>query len=500
MSLKIRPESLVLCFSPLLGYGLPELLSSLPANCVVLGIEADPAVFDFTRVHVPESVRKDSRFFLSNISSVQDLVQWFESSCPAPVRRCLSIDCSGAASLNTNLYRTMVSTLDSVIATWWKNRMTLMVLGRNYHRNILRNLQVLPRSVHLPSCRSSRPVLVVGAGPSLDVSLPFIGKAREKVFLLAVDTALAPLAQANITPDALIILESQFWIEQALHGFRGSKIPVFADLTARPAAVTLTGGKISFFTTRFDSSPLLDRLELAGILPPVLPRLGSVGLAAIHISRHFIAPNLPVLFTGLDFSWGSGYSHSRGAPWPHLIRIASTRLQTQEPVPSLPGVFPVTGKNDRPLYSNPVMSSYAHLCRDQFSHDQLCFDLGSEGLNTGCRRISHSDAESLLDRYTQNTSSDTCKESLCTSTMINSFLHTEYRLLQQLRDALTGDIPAGHEDLEAYIKQCAYVYSHFADAHRFDCRDQSFLNRIRVEAEVFLKTISIQSGVDIRNT
>ena len=498
--LHILPESLILCFSPLLGYGLPELLSSLPATCFVIGIEADPDILDFTRKHLSEIVMNDPRFILSDISCVQDLVEWFETSCPVQPRRCISIDCSGAASLHTRLYRTMISTLDSIIATWWKNRMTLMVLGRNYHRNILRNLHVIPRSFQLASCRSSRPVLVAGAGPSLDTSLPFISKIRDAVFLIAVDTALAPLAQTNITPDALIILESQFWIEQALHGFRRTNIPVFADLTARPAAITLTGGPVSFFTTRFDTSPLLDRLELAGILPPALPRLGSVGLAAIHISRHFIAPDLPILFTGLDFSWGSGYSHSRGAPWPHMIRTASTRIQTPESLPSQPGVFPVTGKNDRLLYSNPVMTSYAHLCRDQFSHDAQCFDLGYDGLDTGCQRISHADAELLVHRYTREDTVATGKPSSVSADRIFVFLLTEYAMVKQLRDALVGDIHAERHELESYINQCGYLYSHFADAHRVDCHDQSFLNRIRVEAEVFLKTIAMQSGVDIPGT
>ena len=37
----ILPETLVICFSPLLGYGLSELLSRLPDTGFILGIEAD---------------------------------------------------------------------------------------------------------------------------------------------------------------------------------------------------------------------------------------------------------------------------------------------------------------------------------------------------------------------------------------------------------------------------------------------------------------------------
>lgn len=493
----IRPESLVLCFSPLLGYGIPELLSSLPDNSLVLGLEADPVLFEFTQNNLPAEVTSDSRFFLLHASSVQSLIHWFESVCPVPIRRSLSIDCSGAAALNSMLYRSMVSTLDSVIATWWKNRMTLMILGRNYHRNILRNLQSLCSSLQIRSFRANRPVFVAGAGPSLDSSLPLIRRIRGDIFLLAVDTALLTLADAGITPDAIIILESQLWIEQALHGFRDSGIPVFADLTARPAAVALTGGAVSFFTTRFAHSPLLDRLESGGLLPPEIPRLGSVGIAAIHVSRHFLEPNLPVMFTGLDFSWGSGFSHSRGAPWPAMARMTAERTQGFVPAPDQPGVFSVTGKDGKPCYTNPVLAHYARLCADQYSNDALCFDLGDTGIDTGCRRLSSEEAQSLVTKHAMEFSGASPVSTAISKQQVDTFLESEYSRLKRLRDALTGAIPANADDIDNYIAQCSYLYSHFPDAHRYDSRNQSFLNRIRVEAEVFLKTIAFQCGVHV---
>ncbi|MDE5798974.1 MAG: hypothetical protein K2H73_08185, partial [Treponemataceae bacterium] len=39
--LTVLPHTLILCASPCLWYGLRELLAKLPADCFVLGIEAD---------------------------------------------------------------------------------------------------------------------------------------------------------------------------------------------------------------------------------------------------------------------------------------------------------------------------------------------------------------------------------------------------------------------------------------------------------------------------
>ena len=46
--LTILPNTLVICFSPLLGYGLAELFNKLPESCHVLCIEYDSQLFDFS--------------------------------------------------------------------------------------------------------------------------------------------------------------------------------------------------------------------------------------------------------------------------------------------------------------------------------------------------------------------------------------------------------------------------------------------------------------------
>ena len=45
-NLDILPQTLILCFSPCLWYGLKELLAKLPENSLILGIEADKKLFE----------------------------------------------------------------------------------------------------------------------------------------------------------------------------------------------------------------------------------------------------------------------------------------------------------------------------------------------------------------------------------------------------------------------------------------------------------------------
>ena len=47
-NLEILPNTLILCFSPVLGYGLEELLAKLPENSFILALEKDKALYDFS--------------------------------------------------------------------------------------------------------------------------------------------------------------------------------------------------------------------------------------------------------------------------------------------------------------------------------------------------------------------------------------------------------------------------------------------------------------------
>ncbi len=53
------------------------------------------------------------------------------------------------------------------------------------------------------------PALVVGAGPSLDQSLPHLAKARQNCLVLAAASALRPLAQAGLAPHLAVALEAK---------------------------------------------------------------------------------------------------------------------------------------------------------------------------------------------------------------------------------------------------------------------------------------------------
>jgi hypothetical protein len=492
----IPPETLVLCISPLLGYALEELMEKLPASSFVLALERDENLMALSVTRIARQVLSNPSFKYIRTSSAFKVLQTINSLSAGPFRRCLRLDLSGGSALYPVFYPEIVSSIDEYISRFWRNQLTLMRLGRNYARNLFRNLETLPDSFILPRANTGKPVFVAGAGPSLEQAMPFLRQHRESLFLLAVDTALKPLGEALLAPDAIVLVESQFWIDRAFIGFRDSKIPVFADLTARPSAVNVTGGPVYFFFSEYTKSTFISRLGETGILPLVIPPLGSVGLSA----------GISVLFSGLDFSWSDGFTHCRGAPAVQELLNSTTRFfSVVNSQPSFStGSFLAPGKNRRQVYTDTTLSGYAALCAAQFGNTsvtaketeqkRIYFDLGTSGLQTGCTPLTFGQAGEFC---TSSKHAQTFNEKAIqfrntdSKISVKSFLENEKKMLVKLKELLTGKqkIQAADKEIARLVTEMDYLYLHFPDGHRGYSSEKNFLNRVRIELEYFLKTL-----------
>jgi hypothetical protein len=487
----IKPETLVLCFSPLLGYGLDILLEKLHPSSRILAVECDENLMSLSAAQIDKAVLRHPSFKYIRTSSVARVLETLAALGGGPFRRCLRIDLSGGASLNPEFYAQTLSSVDEYISRFWRNRLTLMRLGRNFSRNFFRNCALLAESFPIPEKSSGLPVFVAAAGPSLETTLPFLRAHRAALFLLCVDTALAVLREAGISPDAIILVESQFWIDRAFIGFRNTKIPVFADMTARTSAILATGGPVHFFFSEYAKALFIESFLNSGISPTVIPPLGSVGIAAVYLARMIAKSGVPVLFSGLDFSWGTAYTHSRGSPPVAEILNASSRfIPAGTNVASLnPGVFRREGKNGGVVFTDPSMEGYARLFESYFggTTDERFYDCGETGMPNGCAKwpgksLSGGNAE----KYTplgRHSGSDAA---------VREYLEREKVKLYELKEILCGNqTPENAEKrVEELIRGMDYLYLHFPDGHRGYSPEANFLKRVRVELDYFLKTLN----------
>lgn len=383
-AVSLLPSSLVFVPSLGLGYGLARLLARLPADCAILCVEVDQSVMALAEA---KGLPDDPRLAILRTEREADVARALRLLGPHRFRRIITAPLCAGYRLAPGRYQALGAALERELESWWRNHMTLIALGARLVRNILLNLPLLSRAHDATGLATELPVVVAGAGPSLDAAVPILGKLRPRYVLVAADTALPSLAAHGIAPDLVVCLEAQQANLADFLGPRGPDIALACELAASPGAARLFADRLWWYSSDFAPIALLARLESAGIRPLVIPPLGSVGVVAAYLALRMTGSSL--FLCGLDFSFPGLRSHARGSPH-HLAalaassRLAPVDLASFAALSARPLARRQGGKG--PVATDRVMLSY---------RDSLSRLLIQDSERTGARRVFELAAEGL---------------------------------------------------------------------------------------------------------
>ena len=452
----------------------------------------------------------DSRILICTPDSLKDLpLTIYKLTSSQFYKRVIRLDMSAGIQFQKNFYDLLFSACTDSLMTFWKNRITLTRFGRRYSRNLFENLHYLAETKAITDFFKSvdRPIIVFGAGestqtfidngllrrcaPRNDGKLPY--------YILCADTALQPLLKNGIKPDGVFVEEAQSVIAKAFTG-SPSGIRIFAGLSSIPNIVHKVGASnLSYFFTEYAQGSFFDFLKSQDFMPPVNKPFGSVGLTAVFYALKFRRDeSIPVYVTGLDFSYSSGLTHTKGALANIIRLISASRIQPPQNYAAAFGLGTekISGKNGRPFITTPTLKSYASMFRSFFAGQPNLFDAGESGIDLG---LPHITIDCFVanaprnDNNSQNPRNDAKKakdRSNPYTKEIETFLKNEAKALEYLRKLLTGKTELKDDKLLEEVRKIAevreYLYLHFPDGYKFNTR-QSFLNRIRTEIDYFLK-------------
>lgn len=500
-NLQLLPGTIILCCSPLLGYGLSELCQKLPENCLIILCEKDHALYDFSD---SEGTFKttDKRIFIFEPEKLPSLpVTIYNLAASGLYKRVIRLDMSAGVQFEKDFYDNLYNASSDAVMTFWKNRLTLTKFGRRYSKNLFENLHYLAETKPISDFFGTieKPLIVFGAGestqtfidrllrhytPCNDEALPF--------FILCADTALQPLLKNGIKPDGVFVEEAQSVIVKAFTGTK-KNIRIFAGLSSIPNLVHCAGAEnISYFYTEYSQGKFFDFLKAQRFMPASNKPFGSVGLTAVYYALKFRKnENIPVYICGLDFSYSTGLTHTKGA-LAHLLRLMhANRLVPAQNYTAAYGLGTekLNGKNGKPLITTPTLKSYAAMFKNFFSDEKNLFDAGESGIDLGLPRADI-DIDCPIADAPRNDGKTTAGRSNPHVKDVETYLANEHKSLEYLRDLLTGKTELKDDALMSEIRKVAepreYLYLHFADGYKFSM-NQSFLNRIRTELDFFLK-------------
>ena len=493
-SYTVLPQTLILVFSPLLGYGLKELIERLPQDCSMILIEADEALFKFSNEHIQKLIKDKPNIYNICISSGSALFSLFaQKLLPSfsNFKRCLPIELSGGAQLYRQFYHSLTALIDNAINQFWRNRITLVKLGRLYARNIFKNLGKLPFSSDLKSNSVSKPIVVCGSGLSLESAAAFLQRNSDDCFVIAVDNALMPLLSNGIFPDAIIAVESQLAVEKSYIGSAGTKIAMIADLTSRPHVLNMTGGDISFFISEYEQCNYLERIKnVLGC--KVIPPLGSVGLAATEIALFLRKDeNVPIFICGLDFSFKPCKTHCKESPSHRTLLNECSRLSPLLRGDTSFGInsYFFAGKDGKPGITTPSLSNYGRTFAARYGRVPNLFDISSEGMELNLERRDLSSAEEIIQNHSESAASNSLvlQKNTETGKNVRQFLLDELESLEKLKFRMINGVEL--DEIVPSLKQREYLYLHFPDGYKEPSLEKSFLNRVRAEIDFFIKDI-----------
>lgn len=193
------------------------------------------------------------------------------------------------------------------------NKATREAFGPRYVANILRNVRHLEGARPVRSlfgAFSGHPAVIAVSGPSLDGDIRLMKKARRRLFLVAVDSALPVLCRHGIMPDLVVSVDPQPYVREHFIRCDAGSVPVVCSISSHPSVLERRGVFLSLST-----HPLAQlAAEVYGnAIGSVDSRTGSVAGDAISLCRACGFSAIGI--TGLDFSFSGYRIYARGTAY-----------------------------------------------------------------------------------------------------------------------------------------------------------------------------------------
>jgi hypothetical protein len=487
--LTIRDKTLVFVPGVGLGYGLKELLEKLPPDCHILCVEADQKLMNLCLREGKLSGLTDKRLVLIRTAEPDAVLKSLSGIGMSTVRRVQMVALCAAYQLEAPLYNSMRDLLENRIKTYWQNKITTIFMGRLMVKNYFSNLPQLVRAYDLGRLKTDLPLVVAGAGPSLDRCIQTIKRIRTRVRILAADTALNNLLGHGITPDFILSLDAQFFNMEDFISNSRFDIPLICDLAVTPQVVRRFK-TVYFFSSEFYELRLFTHLKEFGLLPLSIPPLGSVGIAAVYCA--LLMTTGPVFLAGLDFGYPGRRTHAKNTYFHTIILTQGSRLKTGEQINfgAIAGrpLLTVDAVNGKPLLTDLVLFSYAENLRQLVGqHGDRIFAISPEGADCGAKRYAAgSPPPAGAPALAADVPGSAQEYPSGTPGRILEFLRAEEALLANALEAVDTRLQSAAgdrgelapEEFEA-LKAVDYAYFHLPHKTTLPCYTRSLLRHVK---------------------
>ncbi|MDR2923756.1 MAG: DUF115 domain-containing protein [Treponema sp.] len=314
-ALKINTD--VSCFiliEPGMGYMIPVLLENR-ADSKIIVLHADTCFRELPGVFNAEAV-----WYHDSGINIQEFL---EAEVP-PGARVRIVEWKPGINVFGDRVLELVRESAEFVKRLEAGRRTDAFFGKRWVRNFFRNIALFQNTLKYK--KMDIPVVITGAGPSLEAVLPRIKSVREGVFVLAASSSLQALAAGGITPDMVISTDGGGWALTHLYSFfrlheSDPGILALSFCAAVPSQCSCLP------VLPMNDGSLWQNLALNAIgLPSVLiPQRGTVTACALELALEI--SNSCIFLAGMDLCVRDIRSHARPNGFDHLFFGCASRLR-----------------------------------------------------------------------------------------------------------------------------------------------------------------------------
>ena len=283
----------------------------------------------------------DSQWYPETGKSVQDFL---EKEIPDSEALCVKlVEWRPALAVYGQRYLALVEEAAAFIRRSDANARTMKAFGPRWFRNFFTNLELVKKTIYpVPPnfAPISLPVLVTGAGPGLEDSLPLIKNAGNRIFILASSSSAAALEAGGLIPDMVISTDGSQWAKLHLYevcrgeGRRRYTRRYTRRYSRRGRRCLLAAATTAALPSQAEDMPVLlisdgslwQTLILNGLNIPfvALPQRGTVTAAALDLA--FTLTEGDVYIAGIDLANRGIRTHSRPYSFDRLIEEKAGRV------------------------------------------------------------------------------------------------------------------------------------------------------------------------------
>jgi hypothetical protein len=203
------------------------------------------------------------------------------------------------------------------------NKKTVRNFGRRWFRNVIKNLALIRKGLRIVPL--SCPIVITGAGPSLEEALPLIlHRARHGgLFVLAASSSVPALFAGGVVPDLVLSTDGGPWALLHLYeSLRQGSVGAFAASLC--AALPSQMAAVHWLPLSDASLWQNLLLKAAGCPALSLPQRGTVTATALDLA--FAVSGGPVYIAGMDLARRDLATHARPYAFDRFTEQGASRL------------------------------------------------------------------------------------------------------------------------------------------------------------------------------